>query len=183
MQQHTNYSILLLQYQTCAILTCCEQVNGPGGATSTHAKEDVPEVGLLGELGLVTVGATGLECDAMPVVVVPGVVAVVAVVGVAPGGVVAVKLVGVALGGAVTVGVMDGAPGDVTDTAGGLEVVLTGEDRAVVAVPGASIPGAEGAAGRGVGLLCKGLGRVKVVGERPGAEMGVLEDGIGLGDG
>ncbi len=50
-------------------------------------------------------------------------------------------------------------------------------------MPGASIPGAEGAAGRGVGLLCKGLGGVKLVGERPGVEMGVLEDCIGLGDG
>jgi len=47
-------------------------------------------------------------------------------------------------------------------------------------VPGASIPGA---AGRGVGLLCKGLGEVKGVGERPGVEIGVLEDCIGLGDG
>jgi hypothetical protein len=47
-------------------------------------------------------------------------------------------------------------------------------------VPGASIPGAEG---RGVGLLCKGLGGVTGVGERPGVEMGVLEDCIGLGDG
>ena len=47
-------------------------------------------------------------------------------------------------------------------------------------MPGASIAGA---AGRGVGLLCKGLGGVKGVGERPGVEMGVLEDCIGLGDG
>ncbi len=50
-------------------------------------------------------------------------------------------------------------------------------------MPAASIPGAEGAAGRGVGLLCKGLGCVKGAGERPGVEMGVLEDCIGLGDG
>jgi len=102
-------------------------VNGPGGAASTHAKEDVPEVGLLGELGVVTVGAPGLECDVMPVVVVPGAVVVLGVVGVAPEGVVAVELVGVALGGAVAVGVVGDAPGDVTDTGGGLEVVLTGE--------------------------------------------------------
>ncbi len=136
-QHHRDYSILLMQYQTCASLTCCEHVNGPGGATSTHAKEDVPEVGLLGELGDETVGAPGLECDVMPVVVVPGAVVVVGVVGVAPGGVVAVELVGVALGGVLAVGVVGDAPGDVTDTGGGLEVVLTGEGRAAVAVPGA----------------------------------------------
>ena len=50
-------------------------------------------------------------------------------------------------------------------------------------MPGASIPGAEGAAGRGVGLLCKGLGGVTGVGERPGVEMGVWEDCVGLGVG
>ncbi len=86
-------------------------MNGPGGATSTHAKEDVPEVGLLGELGDTTVGAPGLECDVMPVVVVPGDVAV----------------VGVALGGALAVGMVGDAPGDATDTGGPLEIVLTGE--------------------------------------------------------
>lgn len=172
-----------MQYQTCASLTCCEQVNGPGGATSTHAKEDVPEAGLLGELGVVTVGAPGLECDALPVVVVPGAVAVVGVVGVALGGAIAVDVVGVAPGGVVNGGAGGGALGEVTDTGGEGEVVLVGEDRTAVAVPGASIPGAEGAAGRGVGLLCKGLGGVEVVGEKPGVEMGVLEDCIGLGDG
>jgi hypothetical protein len=127
-QHHKDHSILLMQYQTYASLTCCEQVKGPGGATSTHAKEDVPEVGLLGELGDETVGAPGLGCDVMPVVVVPGDVAVVGVVGVAPGGVVAVEVVGVALGGVVTpVGVVGDAVGDVTDAGGGLEVVLAGE--------------------------------------------------------
>ncbi|DBA91549.1 hypothetical protein WJX77_010372 [Trebouxia sp. C0004] len=110
-------------------LTCCEQVNGPGGATSTHAKEDVPDVGLLGELGVETGVAPGLECDAMPMVVVLGGVAVVGagVVGVPPGGVVAVELVGVALEGVVAVGVVGGAPGDVADPGGGLEGVLMGE--------------------------------------------------------
>ena len=84
-------------------------------------------MGLLGELGDETVGAPGLGCDVMPVVVVLGDVAVVGVVGVAPGGVGAVEVVGVAPGGVVTVGVVGDAPGDATGTGGGLEVVLTGD--------------------------------------------------------
>lgn len=138
--------------------TCCAQVNGPGGATSTQAK--VPgSVGLLG-----ATGTLGPALGAAPVGVVDVDVVDVVAVGVVAVVVVAVGVVAV---GVVAVGVV--AVGDVTGdlTATGLEVeaVLAGEWEPL-AVSGVSTTGAEGAAGLADG--------------RPGLVTNVFE-GVGMG--